>query len=120
VFNDRIWVMSGNNRWAVGQPVYKLGDVWWSSDGSKWTWTRHQDWNNKETTRSDHSSIVNGNLMLILGGATTSDGATWSLVSSNAWPARSGHTTVMFNGLMWVLGGYAFGDVWLNAGSHTL
>jgi leucine-zipper-like transcriptional regulator 1 len=130
VFNDRIWVMGGNNRWAVGQPVYKLGDVWWSSDGSKWTWTRHQDWNNEETTRSDHSSIVNGNLMLILGGATTSDrlkdiysstdGATWSLVSSNAWPARSGHTTVMFNGLMWVLGGYAFGDVWLNAGSHTL
>ena len=56
----------------------------------------------------------------------STDGATWTLASDGAFPARSVHASVVHDGKMWILGGnssYAagseFSDVWSSSDGIT-
>ena len=101
VFNNKIWVLGGNDGSAKN-------DVWSSSDGSTWTEVKVSNsagW----PKRSAHQSVVfdNGKIW-VLGGAnasfrfisdvwSSSDGITWKEVKANndrsAWTFRN-HSSI--------------------------
>lgn len=108
VFNNKMWVIGGNNANTL------FNDVWYSSDGTNW---------NVATTsmgipgRSAVISVVFNNNIWIIGGAPgtgggaddvwrSSDGTNWSCATSSAaFPLLIYQTAVVFNGSIWVIGG---------------
>ena len=118
VFGGKIWVIGGGylDR-QVGRIRY-LNDVWYSSDGLRWTSaTLSAPW----SARQYATSVVFQGKMWVIGGWSdglkndvwcSSNGVNWTCVTPSApWSARSGHTSVVFNNRMWVIG-Y---DVWSSA-----
>ena len=107
VFNDKIWVLGGNDG-------SNKNDVWSSTDGGTWTMdTEHAAW----SARSEHTSVVFDGKIWVLGGKTnngrkndvwySTDGKNWGKVTttSTTWSARRQHTSVVFKDKIWVLGG---------------
>jgi hypothetical protein len=104
-FNNRLWVMGGNDGGI-------RNDVWSSADGITWTQeTAAAQW----SARTDHAVVVFNNRLWVLGGAagsnrqsdvwSSTDGITWTQEAATAWPTRSAHAAVVFNNKLWVLGG---------------
>jgi hypothetical protein len=125
VFNDRMWVMGGNDG------TRDLNDVWYSRDGTIWTLaTAHAGW----SPRDEHSSVVFGDKMWVIGGNggdvstygksndvwASEDGVNWTEVAeTTSWWPRSDHASVVYDNRIWILGGDPFyiiygklSDVW--------
>jgi len=109
VFNNRMWVVGGAGVKAWDD---NLNDVWYSTDGVKWTQaTDSAPWNK----RSFHSSVVFNNQVWLIGGWGgwdrnfndiwySADGVKWKENSTN-WEPMWGHTSTVFDNRMWVIGG---------------
>jgi hypothetical protein len=109
VANGKLWVLGGQGATA-GVPGPPAGDAWSSTDGLTWT-------------RENVSNLTDGYLMPVVqetGKATlfgggqaaiannvyqTTDGASWSELTTNAQFAPRLTTGTEFNGQMWIVGG---------------
>jgi PKD repeat protein len=129
-------IMTGGSDWYGN-----YNDVWISTDkGSTWSQRKPNDANGW-TARYDHTTVAmpDGSIVLMGGWGTilgrdevwrsTDNGATWTLLTSNAaWPARTGATSVaMPDGSIVLMGGQSepgvglYNDVWrlIPAGSSA-
>ena len=119
VHDGRIWVLGGGDTPDPSIPdgMVFFQDVWHSADGVTWaSATMVAPW----PTRANHTSVVYGQKMCLLGGDRivfgpavwyndvwySSDGVNWMETEDHAdWSARGGHTSVVYDGRIWVLGG---------------
>ena len=108
-----MWVIGGADYDPATGEFKILNDVWSSSDGVVWTQATAAA---AFPARSNHTSVVLGNKMWIIGGSgkngylhdvwSSSDGVTWTQATpAAAFSARSGHTSVVLGNKMWVIGG---------------
>ena len=130
VFDNKMWVIAGEQAGLSCHDPGDRNDVWSSVDGSNW---------NAATTaasfcvRTSHACVVFNNKMWVIAGInsyngvylndvwSSSDGVSWSLATSNAaFCPRYHHQVVVFDAgrgpEMWVIGGYSgsvnLPDVW--------
>ena len=117
VFNDKLWVIGGNDG-------SRQDDVWYSEDGVNWTQaTSSAAW----SARYAHTSVVFDDKLWVIGGNDGNgyegdvwysiDGVNWTQATDSAgWSARSSHTSVVFYDKLWVIGGHDSSspknDVW--------
>ncbi len=120
VFNNRLWVLGGNDGG-------NRNDVWSSADGIDWSQeTAAAQW----SARHAHAVAVFDNKLWVIGGSAGSnqndvwsspDGITWAQETAAApWPTRRYHAVAVFNNRLWVIGGNGPGtsatnvlnDVW--------
>jgi hypothetical protein len=104
-FKDKLWIIGGR---------FGLSSICSSVDGINW---QNIVVNAPWPARVDHTVLVFGNTLWIIGGQDgngnpfndvwkSSDGVNWTQVTaSTAWSPRFGHTSVVFNNKMWVMGG---------------
>jgi hypothetical protein len=140
VFNKKMWVIGGFVI-ATSGDVFRLNDVWSSTDGKTWI-EETKDSSAKFSTRNGHETVVfdddgGGEKMWVIGGNesngnnkndvwSSTDGKTWTLVKPNnseGFSGRNGHTSVVFDDKMWVIGGSnggeIKGDVWSSTNGVT-
>jgi hypothetical protein len=109
VFNQKIWVMGGDNGST-------LSDVWYSSTDNASSWTQATTSGSTWLARSGHTATVfEGKLWVIGGNADTESLNAWSSTDGSVWTnvgAKSGETSrsgiesgVMANRL-YLIGGY--------------
>ena len=126
VFNNAMWVAGGLGTTSGVLNNVNLGDVWNSTDGISWNQSTS---NAAFGGRFGHAMVVYNNAMWIIAGQslngaglfpptvysdvwTSTDGANWTLVTSNAsFGPRAYLTAVVYNNAMWVLGGTSTGSV---------
>ncbi|MFA6032274.1 MAG: kelch repeat-containing protein [Myxococcota bacterium] len=133
VFDNKIWVIAGY--WANGGP---RNDVWMSTDGITWEQAKPNDLAGF-ANRYEHSSVVFGGELWVIGGWKYDKTAekflnfsdVWSSVNgvdwvrrkaddASAFAGRFGHTSAAHGGNLWVISGYDvkdtsqnfYGDVW--------
>ena len=121
VYKDRLWIFGGWFDSFQAPPR----DVWSSRDGKEWTLVaKETPWKYSDLPMT----LTFGDRMWFMGGWTngrlaghgatnevwsSTDGATWDLVSKAGWSPRIAAAVVEFKGRMWILGGtenYYFGD----------
>jgi N-acetylneuraminic acid mutarotase len=131
VFNDRMWVIAGE-----GEHGERLRDVWYSSDGSRWSASNISA---EFPGRYDSGSVVFDGRMWIIGGYGVSekspskiarhlndtwysgDGVVWKeATGSAAFSGRSDADLLVYHDKMWIIGGYGDGgeiynDVWYSS-----
>ncbi len=120
VFQNKLWLLGGNNGSVSNQ-------IWTSENGVDWsifsTSTQSLEmW----VQRQNHSSTVFQNKLWVLGGHSGSganpnsiwsspNGVTWSITENSEWSKRWRNSTVVFNDRLWVIGGHNSGwknDAW--------
>ena len=119
VYDDKIWIMGGNDGSSL------LNDVWSSSDGINWE--QHTPVGSSWGERDNFGAIVFDNKIWVIGGDSggtrhndvwsSSDGINWALETQNAsWSARAEFGVVVHNNKIWIMGGNNgssnFNDVW--------
>ncbi len=111
-----------------------LNDTQTSADGAAWTQKTAAAWSTGG--RFGHTAVVFNGKVWVLGGATTSDGvtftpfkevwssadggATWTRAPDPPWTARLDHTSVVWDNRMWVICGRTnsttpVNDVWFTS-----
>lgn len=121
LYNNRMWVIGG-------YAAYNTNDVWYSADGTNWSYTTN---NASFGKRYGHGSVVFNNAMWVIGGNYigviytndvwfSTNGTNWQAASHGTpFRGRFAHSTVVFNGMIWLIGGYVSGgftnDVWYSA-----
>ena len=128
VFKDKLWILGGIEDYYFGDAKSLKNDVWYSSDGKKWTLaTGNAGW----SPRAYHQAVVFDNKIWVFGGGNyvpnhiafndvwcSDDGIHWKEVTSSApWSPRLWFSAVVYRDRMFVLGGWSkshdnFGDVW--------
>jgi len=136
VFDGKMWLLGGVERYFDGGRHHLLNDVWCSTDGATWKpVTPQAPW----PPRAYHGALVFDNRMWVFGGGnyrptylgyndvwTSSDGVHWTRITDHApWSHRIWFSTVVYRNRMWVLGGWSDGpstnwnDVWYSSdGKH--
>ena len=136
VFNDRMWILGGAQRYFDAEPGHLLNDVWSSADGVHWTCaTENAPW----APRAFHAAVAFNDRIWVLAGGnylnqywgyndvwSSADGVHWTRVTEGApWEPRLWFSSVVYRDRMWVLGGWAndpshnMDDVWHTAdGEH--
>jgi hypothetical protein len=128
VHNGKMWVIGGYHPEIPTYLTNWLNDVWYSTDGIKWTSaTLSAPW----TGRYNHTSVAYDGRIWVMGGSPFSpvimsdvwyswDGAKWKCATLSApWFPRFLHASVVFDNKIWVMGGLSIdfpsGDVWYSA-----
>jgi len=133
-FDGRIWIFGGSYEIQGSHGVGFLNDVWYSSDGVKWTSASlSAPWG----PRTGHTSVVFGGKMWVIGGHIAQspyckndvwcslDGVAWTSATLSAlWAPRGSHASVVFDGKIWVIGGlddtfHYKNDVWCSSDGVT-
>lgn len=138
VFNNEVWSVGGqaiSSFIRSNDEVYR--EVWKSSDCINWTrvFTNGPIWDNRFL--SDAAVSFQGKLWVIGGGVydsayrgrqyktdiwNSSNGITWSQVSTGQFPGRQYHSVIVFDNKLWVLAGYDGAnrnDVWYSSNGVT-
>jgi len=113
-FNGKIWVLGGYYYSTVLQRVVYLNDVWYSSDGLKWTSaTLSAAWSG----RAELTALVHNGHMWVFGGYGSSgdkydvwyssDGVKWVQANASTGWSMVG-SPVEYDGKIWMLGN----EVW--------
>ena len=129
VFNDKIWLMGGQEFQPLGDSVYN--DIWNSDDGVNWQKVvETAPWKPRSMI---HGSAILDNKMWIFGGGnynnpreyyhdvwSSSDGITWDSVNASPpWHPRAFVNIASFDNKLWVLDGYSelgdHNDVWFSS-----
>ncbi len=129
VFQNKLWILGGNEQYYYGDEKTLKNDVWCSTDGKQWTQvTAAAPW----APRAYHQTVVQAGKIFVLGGGnyapryaahndvwSSSDGVHWELVTAAAaWHPRIWFSTVAYRDHIWVLGGWSndpsrnWGDTW--------
>ncbi len=129
VFNNRMWVLGGTQKYYYGDENDLKNDVWSSADGVRWEQvTAEAPW----SPRAYIAPVaVNGKLYVFGGGNyqpkyqakndvwSSADGKTWTLEAEQApWSPRIWFTSAVYRDRMWILGGWSnnparnWPDVW--------
>jgi hypothetical protein len=133
VFNDRMWIVGGQEKSTRTPTDPYIAEVWSSKDGAKWVLETS---NPGFSARYGHQVIVHDNKFWLIGGYdetgrrgdvwSSENGINWGLVTENAdFSARYHHEAVSFNGRLWVIGGVvgnggsSSGDVWSSINGVT-
>lgn len=118
VFNNKLWVVGGNNYPAFGNanaPGVPLNDVWSSDNGTSWTRVTAAA---QFIARTNPAVFVHDSKIYVAGGRnasgtllndvwTSTDGATWTeLTASAGFTPRWGHKVVSYNNQLFLIGGY--------------
>jgi hypothetical protein len=132
VFNGKMWILGGVERYFDGEPRHLRNDVWHSTDGKQWTLaTANAPW----APRAYHAALAFGGKMWVFGGGNylptyagyndvwnSSDGVHWTKVTEHApWSPRIWFSSVVHRNRMWLLGGWSnkpsknWNDVWHTA-----
>ncbi len=132
VFQDRMWILGGVERYYDGDASHLRNDVWNSRDGRTWAQvTAAAEW----SPRAYHAALVHDGKLWVLGGGnyqptyaaandvwSSSDGTHWTReTSAAAWSPRIWFSAVAWRDQMWVLGGWSNNpfanhqDVWHSA-----
>jgi hypothetical protein len=136
VFDGKMWVLGGLERYFDGTERDLLNDVWCSTDGAHWTQaTAKAPW----AQRAYHGAVVYDNKIWVFGGGnyrpaylgyndvwSSADGVRWTKVTDHApWSPRIWFSSVVYKDRIWVLGGWSdkpsvnWNDVWYTAdGKH--
>lgn len=128
VFQDRIYVIGGEAPQLYADISYTADGVLWSTNAGGAPFGHRQG----------HQVVVFNNALFLIGGQendssilalmndvwTSTDGATWTLVTANAaWSPRDNHTVVVGNNGMYLYGGDtasgAVDDVWFSVDGKT-
>ncbi len=116
VFNDRIWLFGGVQKYYFGNDDDLKNDVWSSADGIKWEQaTAKAPWSPRAYLQV---AALNGRMYVFGGGNylpnyqakndvwSSDDGANWTLETESApWPPRIWFSTAVYRDRIWVLGG---------------
>ena len=132
VFQDKMWILGGVERYFDGEERHLRNDVWYSADGSRWELaTASAPWSG----RAYHAAVVFGDRIWVLGGGnylpgylafndvwSSPDGVHWEKAVGDApWAPRIWFSAVVYRKHMWVLGGWSndpsrnWNDVWYTA-----
>lgn len=118
VFNGRIWILGGVEKYYFGDYASYRNDVWSSADGKTWEQvTASAPW----SARAYHHVLVFDGKLWVIGGGRylphyrdhrdvwcSSDGVNWTEVTAEAaWPGRLWFSTAVYRGRMWLLGGWS-------------
>jgi hypothetical protein len=109
--------------WVIGG-FPESNDVWYSSDGAKWTSaTLSAPW----APRYNHGSVVFNGKMWVLGGEAlpsprfrdvwySPDGTSWTQAAASVgWVTAYNHVALVYGGKIWMIGS----DVWYSSdGAH--
>jgi hypothetical protein len=118
VFNDRMWVMGGTQKYYFGNDDDLKNDVWSSADGVKWEQaTEKAPW----SPRAYIAPVaLDGKIYVFAGGNylpnpafhndvwSSSDGKTWTRETEHApWTPRIWFTSAVYRDQMWIMGGWS-------------
>ncbi|MFC3196657.1 DUF6242 domain-containing protein [Parapedobacter deserti] len=122
VFQNKLWVIGGNNYPAFGNvnaPGVPLNDVWSTTDGASWTQVTATA---PFVARTNPAVFVHNNKIYVAGGRNASgtllndiwmseDGVSWSALAVNeVFTPVWGHQVLSYNGHLFLLGGYVKDD----------
>ena len=103
VYDDKIWVMGGNNSNGDSK------EVWYSSDGISWTQQTSSivTW---DAMKDFGAQVFDGKIWILGGNPRTNifytfDGTTWSDGQDASWSVRSSLVSFRFDNYLWVVGG---------------
>jgi hypothetical protein len=129
VFDGKMWILGGTEKYYFGDEKSTQNDVWSSSNGSEWhRVTERADW----SPRAYHAAVVHDGRMWVLGGGdykpheralndvwSSADGIKWRRETAAApWHPRIWFSSVAYRNRLWILGGWSdnpsqnWGDVW--------
>jgi N-acetylneuraminic acid mutarotase len=132
VFDGKMWVLGGVERYFDGTRENLRNDVWFSADGKQWKQaTAAAPW----PARAYHGAVTFDGKLWVFGGGNylpgyqglndvwnSPDGVNWTQVSEHApWPPRIWFSAVVYRNRIWVLGGWSnepsrnWNDVWHTA-----
>lgn len=132
VFQGKIWLLGGVQRYYDGTPADLRSDVWCSDDGQDWTQvTAQAPW----SPRAYHAAVVFADRLWVFGGGNylpeyeahndvwcSEDGVNWHCVTEAApWSPRIWFSGVVYRNRIWLLGGWSnhpfqnWNDVWHTA-----
>lgn len=117
VFNDRIWVIGGVERYYDGKKDSLKNDVWYTEDGTTWKLASSSaPW----SPRAYHNVVAYKGRIYLFGGGnyvpnfeqyndvwSSADGVNWRRETSRAeWLPRIWAAAVVYNDRIWLLGGH--------------
>lgn len=117
VFNNRMWVIGGAERYFDGTQGSLLNDVWYTEDGRTWrAATTAAAW----SPRAFHNALAYNGRIYVFGGGnyapefqqyndvwSSADGVSWRRETSRAeWLPRIWAAAVVYDNKMWLLGGH--------------
>ena len=136
VFDGKMWILGGAQRYYDGTEKNLLNDVWYSTDGKHWTQaTGRAPW----PARAYHAAVAFDDKLWVFGGGnylpeyqgfndvwSSPDGVNWTQVTDQApWAPRIWFSADVYRNRVWVLGGWSnkpsknWNDVWHTAdGRH--
>uniref|UniRef100_A0A7C2NXS2 Galactose oxidase n=1 Tax=Schlesneria paludicola TaxID=360056 RepID=A0A7C2NXS2_9PLAN len=136
VFNNRLWIFGGTQKYYFGDDDDLKNDVWSSADGVHWELaTDKAPW----SPRAYLGAVVHAGRLWVLGGGnylpnyqvkndvwSSTDGVHWDLVAEAApWSPRIWFFAAAYRERLWVLGGWSnhpsknWNDVWTSADGKT-
>lgn len=122
VFQDKLWVIGGNNYPAFGNansPGVPLNDVWSTDNGTDWTRVTASA---PFIARTNPAVFVHDAKLYVVGGRnasgtllsdvwTSTDGANWTEVTTTGtFKPVWGHQVVSYGGELFLIGGYVKND----------
>lgn len=134
-FKGKIWMLGGIENYYFGDSSSLKNDVWYSSNGKKWTRaTENAEW----SPRAYHQAAVLNGKMYVFGGGnyvpeyhavndvwSTEDGIHWTKEGDAPWHERLWFSSVVYRDRIWVMGGWSnnpyknWSDVWYSRdGKH--
>jgi hypothetical protein len=133
VYNNRLWVIGGqNNPTGVSGAIEKLNDVWSSADGVTW---QQEIAAAAFTARSGHGTFVLNGKLWVIGGCisasicmndvwSSNDGVNWVNESGGAAFSPRGLLVTTFNNALWIFSsetaaGLANDDAWRSTDGVT-
>jgi hypothetical protein len=129
VFEGKMWILGGVERYYDGNETHLRNDVWCSTDGKNWRRVTEQaPW----SARAYHAALAFDNKLWVFGGGnylpeysavndvwSSPDGKNWTQVTDHApWPPRIWFSAQVYRNRMWMLGGWSnhpfqnWNDVW--------
>jgi len=132
VFDGKMWILGGVEKYFFGDERSLRNDVWSSTDGVDWQLvTGHAAW----APRAYHGALAFDGKLWVFGGGnylpayaahndvwSSSDGVHWTQVAEKApWAPRIWFSTVVYKEHLWLLGGWSnhpsknWNDVWHSA-----
>jgi hypothetical protein len=132
VFQGRMWLLGGVERYYDGTPAHLRSDVWSSEDGKNWKQeTARAPW----APRAYHAAVAFRDRLWVFGGGnylpeyqalndvwSSADGVHWTCITAAApWAPRIWFSAAVYRGRIWLLGGWSnqpyrnWNDVWHTA-----
>ncbi|MBX3451690.1 MAG: galactose oxidase [Planctomycetaceae bacterium] len=136
VFQDKLWLLGGIQKYYFGDNSDLKNDVWCSDDGVNWTCvTEAAAW----PARAYHQAVAFNGKLYVFGGGNylpeyqvrndvwcSEDGKTWTQLTEAAeWPPRIWFGSAVYRDRIWVLGGWSnnparnWNDVWSSTDGKT-